>query len=366
MNKQTLALLVILGSATASTIPQAWAAEPAASARPASDKPVPIVVDTAAAWTHPPTGIIVPPAIGAFTRTSVSQSDHGLADVVIGYDDNTTGTALTLYVFRAGWPQAPLWADRLSHAMAVTVQRTGGNLTGAPVFTPFAPTGHASMSALRVVQGASGGRVLATGAVVIPAGQWLVTMRMSSPKFNAAMLDRKLAEVAAALRVPAPAKPLPAAVPIAGCADTMSLPTAPVAPPWDRHAILTGTILSATRDQAETPEGKKPLGPNPRTTRLCRDPASTMERGIYRLPEDGQRYVLGLGDAGVTLEVGPSALAPAFKQPAMFDVILSVFDKTFVFPPFASLPPPDQAMAALGKSRPEAEVGDDKQVTIFQ
>jgi hypothetical protein len=166
--------------------------------------------------------VVLPPAIGTFTRTSVSQSEHGLADVSIGYNDNQTGTTLTIYVFRAGWPQAPLWADRLSQVMGMTVQRLGGTLAGTPRLTAFTPTGHASASAMRVVQGAQGGALLATGAVVIPAGSWLVTMRMSSRKLDPAALDAQLASAATALRVPAPAKALPAAVPVEACTDTLS------------------------------------------------------------------------------------------------------------------------------------------------
>jgi hypothetical protein len=102
------------------------------SAKPASIAG-PIVVDTAAAWTHGPTGVVLPPAIG--TRPTARRSlcsEHGLADVSIGYNDNQTGTTLTIYVFRAGWPQAPLWADRLSQVMGMTVQRLGGTLAGTP------------------------------------------------------------------------------------------------------------------------------------------------------------------------------------------------------------------------------------------
>ncbi|GHC93446.1 hypothetical protein [Novosphingobium pokkalii] len=341
----------------------------AQNARGETTKPAnvagPIVVDTAAAWTHPPTGVVLPPAIGTFTRTSVSQSEHGLADVSIGYNDNETGTTLTIYVFRAGWPQAPLWADRLSQVMGMTVQRLGGTPAGTPRLTVFTPTGHASASAMRVVQGAQGGALLATGAVVIPAGAWLVTMRMSSRKLDPAALDAQLAAAAAALRVPAPAKALPAAVPIAPCSDALSLPQAERAAPWDRHAILTGALLAATRNQTEPPKGKLPIGPDPRLSLLCRDPASRVERGLYRLPEDKQRYIIALGDAGVIIEAGPSVLAQIFKQPAMFDVTLSVFDKTAIYPPYASLPTPDQAMSALANVKPEAEVSDDKNVVIL-
>ncbi|NMN03948.1 MULTISPECIES: hypothetical protein [unclassified Novosphingobium] len=363
MNKVVWAMLAAMGVATVGGSAVAGAAEP-----PPPPKAGPIVVDTAAAWTHPPTGIVIPPAIGAFTRTSVSQSDHGLADVSIGYDDNTTRTTLTIYIFRAGWPQAPLWADRLSQVMGMTVQRMGGTLAGTPVFTPFTPTGHASASGMRVVQSAQGGALQATGAVVIPAGNWLVTMRMSSPKFDAAALDAQLAATAAALYVPVPAKPLPAAEPIAPCADALSIKPAKRLNGDDSRAsvmmnALLGAALSNAVANADKDDGEKDASPDYADT-LCRDPGATPDRALYRRPGDTQHYIIALGDAGVTLEAGPNVLAALKKKPDNFDLHLILFDKILFYQPFKSLPTPEQAMDALNHEQPQGTSSGTDNVTI--
>lgn len=338
----------------------------------------PIVVDTAAAWTHTPTGVVLPPAIGSFTRTSVSQSNHGLADVSIGYNDNQTGTTLTIYVFRAGWPQAPLWADRLSQVMGMTVQRLGGTLAGTPRFTAFTPTGHASASAMRVVQGAQGGALLATGAVVIPAGSWLVTMRMSSRKLDPAALDTQLAAAAAALRVPAPAKALPAAVPVEACADTLSLkPAKRIVSKKNSSDALMNALLSAAlaqgaqsnshaangKDGKENKEDEQDSPPLFSAT-LCRDSTSTIDHGLYRIPGDADRYVIALGDAGVTLTAAPNDFAALLNRPRSYDLHLTVFEKTMIYAPFASLPTPEQAMQVLDNEKPSAEVSGENGTTI--
>jgi hypothetical protein len=366
----TLAL-TLCGLAMGVTPAQAESAKPASIAGP-------IVVDTAAAWTHGPTGVVLPPAIGTFTRTSVSQSEHGLADVSIGYNDNQTGTTLTIYVFRAGWPQAPLWADRLSQVMGMTVQRLGGTLAGTPRLTAFTPTGHASASAMRVVQGAQGGALLATGAVVIPAGSWLVTMRMSSRKLDPAALDAQLASAATALRVPAPAKALPAAVPVEACTDTLSLkPAKRIGSKKNSsdalmNALLGAALVNGVQNQTNAEKGKDGNADKddtedsaaPFTATLCRDSTSTIDHGLYRIPGDTDRYVIALGDAGVTLTAAPNSFAALLNQPRSYDLHLTVFDKTMIYAPFASLPTPEQAMQVLDNEKPSAEVSGENGTTI--
>lgn len=321
-----------------------------------------IVVDTAAAWTHAPTGLVLPPELDGFTRTSVSQNGQNFVDVTIGYADSAQSTTLTVYIFRAGWPQAPLWTDRLTMGMTSTIERLGGKPDSAPTYTPFTPQGHASASALRVVQAIKGGPMRSTGAVVIPAGKWLFTMRMSSDKLDAAALDARLAQVAQAFAVPVPVQPLPPALPLVDCTDRLTLPKASHGEPWDRHGILTGAVLAKTE---ESPS-KIPLGPDPLTTRLCRDAGSTRQFGIYRQPDSKSGYVIGLGDAGVTLEVRPSVIAQIFNKGPRFDLVLSAFDKTLIFPSYVAVPAPEQAIEALSQEKPEASFDDTHKVTLFE
>ncbi len=357
--------LIAMGWALAGAVPESQAAEATAPA-----KAGPIVVDTAAAWTHGPTGIVLPAAIGAFTRTEVSQSDHGLADVSISYQDNVSRTALTVYVFRAGWPQAPLWADRLSQVMAMSAQRNGGTLAGPPSFAAFAPTGHVNASALRVVQAVQGGQWQATGAVVIPYGPWLVTMRMSSATLDAKVLDAQLTAAAAALQVPAPAQPLPAAVPIIACTDTLTLkPAKHVGPSKSSNSLidaLLGAALAQSQGAADEAESKGDATsePPPYVATLCRDPSSSIDHGVYRAPGDMQRYVIALGDAGITLAVGPNTLSALLDKRLTYSATLTMFDKVMVYPAYASLPPPDQAIAALDREHPQSETSDGKSITI--
>jgi hypothetical protein len=317
-----------------------------------------IVVDTAAPWTHTPTGVVLPPSLGPFVRTTLSQSSANLVDVSIGYNDNTSQTTLTVYVFRAGWPQASLWADRLSQAMAGTVERLGGKLAGEPRFAAFTPSDHASASALRVVQATEGGSIRSTGAVVIPADPWLVTMRMSSNALAPGELDAALLKAATALTVPAPKTPLPAAVVLAACPDALGFKPAQRGKRDMQHAILAATLIVTAEEDPTKADAQPATAPA-----LCRDPSSDRTRGIYRIPGEADRYVIGIGDAGVTAEVAPNPVSGELKRPAI-DLTLTMFERKMVFTPFKSTPTVDQVLQAVQHDRPEAVVTDGQNIEI--
>ncbi len=328
----------------------------------ASQKGV-IVADVAAPWLHVGSGISIPPRIGSFVRGTIQQNGENQLDVAIGYEAPETHTTLTVYLFHAWLPQAPVWFDRIDAAMhsPQSNARLGGMLDADPIITPFAPTGQSAATALRSAYAMTGNRVKATGSAALPAGEWLVTIRMSSTTMDKAGLDAAIAEAAAAIATPKPKREVEPAQPIAVCKDAMPLKAAKRAKPEMMDSLLAGIGMlggdtdDKNADPSASPEkdaAKSAADAPAKPVVWCRDSSSKIEYGVYRDSSgDTPGYLIALGDAGIAAEVTPS-LAGLISGHKRFSVALHLLDRDFSFAPFTTLPTPEQVFAVVQNDQP--------------
>ncbi len=327
-------------------------AAPALAQDAASHKGI-IVTDVAAPWFHAGSGIAVPPRIGSFVRGTVQQNGEGQLDIIVSYDAPDTQTTLNLYIFRAWQPTAPVWFSQIDAAMhsGGSAQRLGGTLDAGPIITAFAPPGQHGATALRSAFSVTGNRIKSTGSAVIPAGEWLVTIRMSSVTKDKAGLDQTLVETIAALSVPSPKREVEPAVPIAPCSAAMLLKSAKRAKP-DMTDSLFGGIMAqlATSEEAKSEDGKKEEVSKP--ILWCRDASSTNLYGIYRdTTGDVPGYIMALGDAGHAAEVSLS-LAGLIGKKRRIAVSLHVLERDYSFAPFTDVPTPEQVFDVVQRDQP--------------
>lgn len=312
-----------------------------------------IVADVAAPWLHTGSGIAVPPQISGFTRGTIQQNGEQQLDVIVGYNAGDTGTTLTLYIFRAWQPKAPVWFNQIDVAMHSqnTAQRLGGTLDAGPAITAFAPPGQKGATALRSAYAVTGNRTKSTGSAVIPAGDWLVTIRMSSNTLDKARLDAALAEAAATLSIPSPKREVEPAVTIAPCAAAMPLKTAKRAKA-DMTDSLFGGIMAGlvNAEDAKAEDGKKAEETRPIV--WCRDASSTSVFGVYRdTAGDEPGYFMAIGDAGLAADVSPS-LAGLINKKKRIAVNLHLLDRDYSFAPFTDIPTPEQVFEVIQRDQP--------------
>lgn len=306
-------------------------------------------------WQHAATGLIVPTALAGLPRNEITDASDREIDVSLQFGDSNT-THATIFLFRPALMDVPVWFDR------VETQVLKGDTFGAatPIGTPsgFALPGGTATSALRRVYQPAHPPFRATGVAVLPLGQWLVVVRLSSAVLSPAELDTKLSTVVAELGWPArkPNVPeAPAAAPVQPCATPLRYdPKAKMKKP-DMAAGLLGATLAMMASKPPE-DGKKEEESAPAT--FCRDGEGSRELGVYRaLPADSFAYTIAIADAGNTISVYPDLLSDA-KKPG-YAVTLNTLERAYVFPAFDRLPEPVKVMDALTKTRPISSTGRD-------
>ncbi|AQR74258.1 hypothetical protein [Sphingomonas sp. LM7] len=309
-------------------------------------------------WQHAATGLIVPQALAGMPRTAITDATTGEIDVSVQFGDPQT-LHLTLYIFRPAVQAVPMWFDRIeTHVLGRDA--FGDSVPhGAPI--AFAPPHATAAGALRRVYVPGKGPFKATGAALLPLGEWLVALRLSSTQLDPAALDAKLVEAVAGLGWPAPATAAaqaPAAAPIAPCTTALNFSKKAKPKKPDMTMALFGAALASA---ARNPEVEKAAGPGP--SGFCREGAPGKMATAYRALAGGEGYLIALGDAGRTISVYPELKLDG-GSPG-YAVTLQDLATSYVFPAFDKLPAPDKVVAMLGKTRPiSSSARGDKTLTI--
>lgn len=304
-----------------------------------------IEVPASKKWQHAETGIVVPQALAGLPRGAIADSGAGELDVSVQFGSPET-TQLTLYVFRPALADVPVWFDRVETQILgrdVYGKATPG---GDPV--AFAPPRATEASALRRVYAPGKRPYTATGAAMLPLGEWLVAIRLSSTTLDPAALDAKLLETIDGLGWPMPAAgatPSSAAVPVQPCATALSFSNKAKLKKPDMTMALLGAALVGV---AQDPKTEKIPIEGPRG--LCREGASEMAHGTYRWLSGGTGYVIALGDAGRTISVDPEF--PLEGGRPGYAVTLNDLSETYVFPAFDRLPAPAKVVEMVRKTNP--------------
>lgn len=303
-------------------------------------------------WGHAATGIALMPHIAGLSRTGLTDLGTQELDIAAQYEEPTQQTALTIYLFRPALESVPVWFDR--SATAIELRRDFGAPTAAMAPTAFARPGSIVTDSLRAVWVPTKGPYRATALAVMPVGDWIVAVRISSKALDAAPLDAKLDAVLAGIRFPKDTAPGPVAVPVAPCPTSLDFKHADLVKPEMTDILLT-SVMTAARftgdDERKKQDGtdaaaEAPLPP------LCRDGTPTLQYGVYHRPDQTDGYLLAVGDAGRTVSV--SAGLAALTGSTSYSVTFNDLDASMVFPGFDRLPQPKQVLDDIAHHKPVA------------
>lgn len=292
-------------------------------------------------WQHAGSRVILRSTLVGLPRTSLADAGNAEWDVSAQFEDTGAANSATVYVFHPAAMNVALWFDRAR--TAIEQRDTFGGIT--PLSTPVAFTAPraSTASALRQVFATGKGPYRSTGLAVVPVGEWLVVVRLSSKTLDPAALDTRLTDAVAAVGWPVEEKAAPVAVPIAACPTQLTFAKAKQRKP-DMEQMVLGSFLSVLAAK------KTPTAPAPQET-LCRDGKATMMWGMYRAPDATDNYLVALGDSGRTVSVYKSFVSA--DLPSGYPVALHDLDgSTASYPWFDKLPAPQQVVDAVLKGRP--------------
>lgn len=306
-----------------------------------------------ASWKHAQTGITLPSSVLGIARDSIGDNSSSEIDVFASYGERQA-TIVTLYVFRPALASVPMWFDRSE--TQILMRDVYGNATPATPTAAFAPPGSKATSALRRIYLPGKGEYKSTGLAIMPVGEWLVAVRISSQEFDATTLDAKLDELIRTLGWPSGVTDAGAAVPIAACATPLTYPKrAKLKPPSVMDALLGATLATIK----PTDEDKAKAVP----VTWCREGAAKQEYGVYRAVGNDTGYTIAMGDGGRVINVFPG-LALDSNNPG-YQLSLGLLDQTLVYPSFDKLPTPDVAIDAVMKNHPVSSAArGGKNITI--
>ncbi|THD37842.1 MAG: hypothetical protein E7773_02360 [Sphingomonas sp.] len=310
------------------------------TAAPAVAQQRTLSVQAGAAWTHVQTGVTLPATLIGIPRDAVTDNSAKEIDVAAAYG-NGAATTVTLYVFRPALTSVPVWFDRSE--TQILLRDIYANPTAPAPVAAFAPPRSAAASGLRRIYVPGRGPYKSTGLAMMPLGDWLVVVRISSQQLDAAALDAKLSEVIAALGWPDRVADTLAAAPVAPCATPLAYAkNAKLKAPDMTDALLGATLATIQPDPKEVAKA------TPVT--WCREGEATSQYGVYRANGDATGYSIAMGDAGAAISVWP-ALDLGKGKPG-YQLSLGLLDRTLIFPSFDKLPAPAAAVSAVTSNNP--------------
>ncbi len=322
--------------------------------------PAPVAAQTAISapsgqpWKHDQTGVTLPASIAGIARTSLADNSRSQIDVMAGYGDGTANV-VTLYVFRPALASVPMWFDRSE--TQILMRDVYGNATPAAAAAAFAPPRGKATSALRRIYVPGKAPYKSTGLAIMPLGDWLVAVRISSAELDAAALDAKLDEVIKSIGWPdGTADALPA-TPVEPCAAPLAYAKkAKLKAPDMGDAILGAALGSIIADKEKDAKDGK-TDPDMKVTPVtwCREGSPGLAFATYRANGLDTGYTMAIGDAGVVIDVSSGLGALLGKEPG-YQVRVQLLDRTLIYPSFDKLPTPDAALAAVKGNSPVSAV----------
>lgn len=312
-----------------------------------------IAAPSGAGWKHAQTGITLPASVLGIARDAITDSSQSEIDTAAAYG-NGTPTTVTIYIFRPALASVPVWFDRSE--TQIMVRDTYANPTASGPATSFVPPRSVASSGLRRVYVPGRGPYKSTGLAMMPVGEWLVTIRISSQQLDAPALDAAMTEVIAALGWPGGGKDSLAAAPVAPCGAPLGYAKNAKLNAPDMGNALLGAMLATVQ-----PDPKDVAKAGPVT--WCREGEATAQFGAYRANAGGDGYVIAMGDAGVVIDV-MRGLALDKGDPG-YRLNLELLDRTLIYPSFDKLPAPAAAIAAVTGNNPvSSSVRGSKNITI--
>lgn len=288
-------------------------------------------------WQHAQTGIILMSKLGGFQRAALRDNGKSELDISATYYGGNKVDTASIYIYRPGIPNLPMWFDRSHYAMTVNTDIK----IGTPILpiTRFAPPGTTIESGLRVTYALKDSDKGGTGLAMVPIGDWIVAVRISSPTMRASELDAVLLETLSKIRWPSERPAAPVAEPIAPCANSLKTRKARMIQPDLAQALIGATLSNIVEEKSK----EKPAAED-RPAVFCREGESIAEYGVYRSDRNNDGYVMALGDAGISASIYPGLSLTGGKE---FAVTMATHDSRDTYPSFNALPQPKQVFALV-------------------
>lgn len=305
-----------------------------------------IAVPADKGWKHAATGVILMPQLAGMSRTALTDATQSEHDVTVQLDTPDKSVFATIYIFHPAIADVGMWFDRSRTTLeSRDTFRSAAPTTANPV--SFAAPGAGPASSLRQLYSIAGGPYRSTALAVVPAGEWIVTIRMSAATLTADQLDARLQQVIGAIRWPVATGPAaPVATPIAACAQSLAFTKAKLVKPDGADilvSLLGGAVAARQKaDGANTPVVRE---------RWCREGEASNDYGVYRSAGGTNGYVMALYDAGRVVSVFPSIMGQIDNSGTYSVTLADVDATTSAFPSFSALPAPKQVwkLVSAGK-----------------
>jgi len=307
-------------------------------------------------WQHAQTGLVLWGKFGAFERVSLQDRGVSEHDISTTYRTADGKSTATIFLYRPGLVDVPLWFDRSHTALLLNPQiRVGASASGV---TRFSAPGSATQNALRIVYPLTGRPDAATGLAMIPFGDWLVAVRLTSDTMAPAALDAALVELIGKMKWPAKIAPAKVANPVVPCPSKLKYKRAKPIQPDLAQAMLASVIGLAARDKKNAP-GFTPGN----LADYCLEANAGAEYSVYRSAASTTHYVIAIGDAGAVAFVGPEFSLTGDK--GRYGVMLTDHDSSDNYPAFSAMPSPRQVVDLVRASGPAASAGRDGKTVVI-
>lgn len=319
----------------------------------AQGQPRTIEVKAEEPFRHAHTKIELPPRLGGVARSRVLDLDQDQLDAVVDYAAENGDETYTVYIYRNVAAALPVWFDR-ARFMIEHRDVYGHAAGGQPV--AFVPPGRKEAAGLAASYDLTGSAFRSTAVALVPAGEWYVKLRASSKSKTGAELLAATKAALGELRWPRSLAEAAPAVPIADCAAALALKgeAKPVASGGKDggnvviDALIGGAMMNALREKAKPAE-------HPAV--WCRDPAQTLQTGVYRADNATDSYLLALGDAGRAILAIPDpgriivALQDRKPEKPSYVIELLLLSQNLTTRPYDRLPRPEEALAIVKDGR---------------
>lgn len=296
-------------------------------------------------WQHARTGLILMGKLGDFQRDDLQDNGKSELDVSTTYRTADRRSIASIFLYRPGLVDVPMWFDRSHTVLLLNRQiKVGPSASGA---IRFAAPGSTTQSALRIVYPLAGQQSAATGLAMIPFGEWLVAVRLTSDTMTQESLDAALISLIGKIRWPANIAAAKLANPVQPCPSPLKFKRAKLVQPDLGQALLASVMGLAVREKAEKEGAVTRNRPD-----YCLEASSGAEYSVYRSAASKSHYVVALGDAGVVAFVGPEFSLDGDKN--RYGVTLHDWDSSDSYRAFNAMPSPRQVFDLVQRSSPVA------------
>lgn len=243
-------------------------------------------------FTHAPSGISVPPMVGAFQRVSVDDLTDEQLNIAIQLREESQDTFVTIYIYRSAVPNLTIWGDFASIAM-LNNPSIGPAVEGTLFLGRFTPPNESgSQSALHARALVKGAIANSTGLSVFGHNDWIVKVRATSKSLSEDQVTRKIGAVIASLKMEPSVTQYPEVEFVTPCDKPMKFGKKPKLKAFDVVGqLIVGTTVTGVRIGDEAADSAE--------VDWCRDPQSTADYGIYRKNNSKSAYFIALSDGGI-------------------------------------------------------------------